>query len=64
MEINYYLAASLVLLGICIYTNVNLLFKIEALSDRCDTLNEQLVTTSQRIQTTLENVRIKCILLQ
>ena len=57
MEINYYLAASLILLGICIYTNINLLLKVEALRDRNDLLNDQIADTSQRITNTLTNMQ-------
>ena len=57
MEYTWIIAVILVVMGICIYININLLLKIEALTDRNDVLSEQLLATSINIQTTLSNMQ-------
>lgn len=57
MGITTILVIALVLIGISLYININLLIKLETAKDRCDLLDEELGNTYSRITTTLANMK-------
>ena len=57
MGITTILVIALVLIGISLYININLLIKLETAKDRCDLLDEELGNTYSHITTTLANMK-------
>ena len=57
MDIKYYMICSFILFCICVYTNINLLRKVEALRDRNIELANKIADTAEQITITLENMQ-------
>ena len=57
MGITTILVIALVLIGISLYININLLIKLETAKDRCDLLDKELGNTYSHITTTLANMK-------
>ena len=57
MDIKYYMICRFILFCICVYTNINLLRKVEALRDRNIELANKIADTAEQITITLENMQ-------